>query len=193
MSTGDRCSPVSGAVLVLPPDTMILGGSDLPVGVRQRIHLETGDHVVSRPGAAVPSVVIDEEGARLLGEFREPRTVVDALIKYSRQSSRDPGEVLDEAFGPIKHLVWSGFLTQASSPRSTPIKPLLAPGDEAGGFRVLCGVKVSNETEMYQAATSSGLLGAVKILRPSASQMAAEMLAAEFCVLSAGFIASGLW
>jgi hypothetical protein len=55
-----------------------------------------------------------------------PRSVVDAVIKYSRQSGRDPGEVLDEAFGVIKHLVWSGFLTQTSSPRSIPIKPLLA-------------------------------------------------------------------
>jgi eukaryotic-like serine/threonine-protein kinase len=179
----DGCSPMDGAVLVLPPDTVILEGSNLPVAVRERIHLKTGDHVVSRPGAAVASVVIDQEGARLLGEFRQPCGIVNAVISYSRQSRRDPEVVLDEAFELIKHLLRSGFLSQASSPRSISLKPLLASGDEVGGFKLLSCVKVSDATEVYQATTSGGQFAALKIFRPGASQTVAVMLANEFRLL----------
>jgi eukaryotic-like serine/threonine-protein kinase len=181
--TGGGHIPLSGALLVMPPDTVVVDAAGLPSAVRQRIRLQTGDRVVSRPAAAVPSVVVDDESARLLAEFREPRTVVDAVISYSRRSRRDPEEVLEEAFGLIRHLVRSRFLALASSPAAAPIAPLLSPGDEAAGFTVLRCVKMSDATEVYQAAASSGLTGALKITRPGATPMAAEMLATEIRAL----------
>jgi serine/threonine-protein kinase len=146
-------------------------------------HANDYDRRVSRPCAAVPSAVIDKEGARLLKEFSDPCTVVDAVIRYSRQSSRDPEDVLVEAFDLITHLIRSGFLTEASSPRSASIRPSMAVGDELSGFKLLSCVKVSDGTEVYQAATSVGQFGAVKIFRPGGSATVVGMLATEFRIL----------
>jgi eukaryotic-like serine/threonine-protein kinase len=173
---------LSGVIFALPRDVMILGPSHLPVDIRRRINLETGDHVVTRPGLAVPSVVIDEEGARLLREFHAPCTVVDAVIRFARQSQRDPAEVLEKAFGLIQHSVRSGLLVDASGPRLRRIEPSLASGDNVAGFEVLRSTKVSDGAEVYQASSRS-LLVAVKILRPGAPPTAAEMLANECRIL----------
>ncbi|HVG07950.1 MAG TPA: lanthionine synthetase LanC family protein [Thermoanaerobaculia bacterium] len=179
--------------LVLPSDVMLLPVADLPEEVRRQLTWEEGDYAVTRPKSRTPSRIVDAGAADLLGQFREPVTIVEAVIRFSRERSLDPETTLEEAYPLLERLLASGFLVSEGSDDAGAIRESLVPGEEIAGFEVLECVQGLEDTELYQVRSNDGT-AALKIERPQAAGRAANDFAREAAILEhlAGEIAPRL-
>jgi eukaryotic-like serine/threonine-protein kinase len=182
--------------LVLPPDVMLLPVAELSEDVRRQLTWEEGDYAITRPRSRTPSRIVDAGAADLLGQFREPVTIVEAVIRFSRERSLDPETTLEEAYPLLERLLASGFLVSEGSDDAGAISESLQPGEEIAGFEILECVQGLEDTELYQVRTAEGTpaIAALKIERPQAAGRAANDFAREAAILEhlAGEIAPRL-
>ena len=179
---------MTGAVLdqlVLPSDVVIAPVAELPPDLRGQIEHQMGDYSVTRPRARTMSSIVDAKTAALLDRFREPTTIVDAVIAFSRAEGLDPRETLDDAFAVLGGFVNEGLLVAAGSDLAEPIVTSLAPGDGVGGFEVVAPVHVMVDTEVYMAHAADGSPVALKVARAGAGGRMYEALRHEAEVLGA--------
>jgi hypothetical protein len=171
--------------LVLPPDVLLLPVAELSEDVRNRFTHEEGDVAITHPRLRTPSRVLDARSAALLSEFRSPRTIVEAVIRFSRARESDPEETLEKAYPLLQGLLESGFLVPEAAPEAAGIVPSLRPGEEIGGFVVRECVRGLEDTEIY-LVRDGGVPAALKIERPSAAGGALRVLfAREGTILAA--------
>ena len=154
--------------LLLPPDVILVPVADLPEELRRQLDSEEGDWAITRPRSRTPSRLVDADSAELLALFKEPRTIVEAVIRYSRSREMDPGETLEQAYPLLQRLLGSGFLVPEGEAGAEGIHPALEPGDSIAGFEVVECVQGLEDTELYQVRRS-GTVAALKIERPSAA------------------------
>ncbi|MBW8877460.1 MAG: protein kinase [Acidobacteria bacterium] len=154
--------------LVLPADVLLIPVAELPDELRGQLHCETGDYAVTRPRSRTPSRVVDAQAAELLAEFKSPRTIVEAVLRYSLARKVDPEETLEQAYPLLQGLVGSGFLVPEGEAGAEGIHPSLNPGDEIAGFEVLECIQGLEDTELYQVRGVAGV-AALKIERPAAA------------------------
>jgi hypothetical protein len=154
--------------LVLPADVLLVPVTDLSEEVRRQFPHGEGDYAISRPRSRSTSRVLDAGAAALLDEFRSPRTVVEAVIRYSRAHEEDPEAVLEQCYPMIEALLAAGFLAEEGSAAADDIQPSFIPGDEIAGFEVLGCVQTLEDTELYQARRD-GRAAALKIERSAAA------------------------
>lgn len=166
--------------LILPPDVLLVPVMDLPADVRARLDYDEGDFAVTRPRARTPSRIVDAGAAELLAEFRSPRTIVDAVIRFSRARSLDPERTLEEAYPLLERLWTSGFLVEEGQETAGGIQASLESA--IAGFEIVEAVQVLEDTELYQAR-QDGRLVALKIERPAAAGRSAGAFEREAAVL----------
>ena len=154
--------------LVLPPDVLLIPVAELPDELRGQLRCDEGDYAVTRPRSRTPSRVVDAQAAELLAEFKSPRTIVEAVLRYSRSRAVDPEETLELAYPLLQGLLGSGFLVPEGDVGAEGIHPALHPGDEIAGFEVVECVQGLEDTELYQVRGSAGV-AALKIERPAAA------------------------
>jgi serine/threonine-protein kinase len=169
--------------MVLPADIVLVPVRDLPESVRQQILAEEGDYALTRAHSRTPSRVIDAHAADLLKEFRKPVTIVQAVIRYSREKKTDPQQALDEAFPMLERLAHAHLLVPADSEEVQQIQPSLEAGAQLAETEVLRCLQVLEDTELYQVKTRGGQSAALKILRPNAGAEAARMFDREAAIL----------
>jgi len=179
--------------LVLPPDVLLLPVAGLAEEVRSRFTYEAGDVAITHPRLRTPSRVLDARSAELLAEFRTPRTIVEAVIRFSQAHESDPETTLEEAYPLLQGLLESGFLVPEAAPEAAGILPSLRPGEEIAGLEVRECVRGLEDTEIYlmQSVTQSvmkqadGGAVALKIERPSAAGRLGGLFAREGAILAA--------
>jgi eukaryotic-like serine/threonine-protein kinase len=171
--------------IVLSPDVILLPVADLPEGVRRRLDPEEGDWAITHPRSRTPSKLIDARAVELLEEFKSPRTIVDAVIRYSRAQGLDPEETLVEAYPLLERLLSAGFLVREGSEEASGIAATLQPGDRIAGFEVLECVQSLEDAEVYQVRKSEvregTVIAALKIEREGRAQ---DLLKREARVLA---------
>jgi serine/threonine-protein kinase len=150
--------------LVLPPDVVITPVADLPPDVRLRLEHEESDHCVTRPRTRTVSSVVDARTAALLGYFREPTTIVDAVLSFAAAEELDPRETLDEAFGALAALVEEDLLVPAESALAQPVAASLEAGEVVEDVEIVEPVHVLDDTEVYLGRTADGRDVALKIV-----------------------------
>jgi eukaryotic-like serine/threonine-protein kinase len=155
--------------LSLSPDVILVPVADLPDEVRKRFSHREGDVAVTHPRSRVPSQILDARAAELLEEFREPRTIVDAVIRFSRFRETDPESTLEEAYPLLARLLASGFLVAEGDAGAEGIRPLLQVGEEVAGFSILECLHILEDTELYSARGAAGF-AALKIERSVAGR-----------------------
>jgi serine/threonine-protein kinase len=172
---------------------------DLPDTIREQITYDQSDYAISRPRLRTASRVIDEQAVRLLHEFREPTTIVDAILRYSDAHNLDPQQVLEGAFPLIEQFVNEHFLVYANTQEADEITASFNDGDHIASFEIVHCVQVLEDTELYCARQISGTFVALKIVRPGAAE-AAQTLKREATLLqfldgsvSPSFVAIGTW
>src|SRR5688500_6741782 len=106
------CVLITGA-FVLKPDVSLIPVSDLDPAIRRRIACGDDDFAVTLLRSRMGSTVVDAQGAALIEQFRRPRTIVDAVILYSRPRGLDPNEVLDVAYRVVLRLLENRLLVAA--------------------------------------------------------------------------------
>jgi hypothetical protein len=151
--------------LVLPEDLLIIPVADLPDEVRGKLGDGGEEFAITRPRAREPSKLIDAAAAHLLEQFREPRTIVQAVIAYSRQHGADPTRTLEDSLPLLRQLLGSGLLLPEGAEQVQRIQATHAPGAPAGPFRVVECIQVLEDSEIYQARDGDGAFVALKIAR----------------------------
>jgi eukaryotic-like serine/threonine-protein kinase len=150
--------------LLLLPDAVLVPVADLPEDVRSRFAHEPGDFALTHPRLRAPSRILDAPSAELLEQFRTPRTIVEAVIRYSQDREADPEATLEAAYPLLERLLATGFLVSEGAVGEEGIVPLLRPGEMLDGFEVLECLQELEDTDLYQARGPDGIV-ALKVAR----------------------------
>jgi eukaryotic-like serine/threonine-protein kinase len=169
-------------LVVLPEDIQIVPLADLPPQLREQVEGEDGDFAITRPLSRTPSKVIDRNAAALLKHFEKPTTIVDALLKYSRDVRLRPHEVLEEAYPFIESCLVSKLLVHPGADAGK-IQPCFAAGDRIADYLVDSVVQALEDSEVYRVLLPSGAPAALKIGRLSALDRMEWMLESEERIL----------
>ncbi|HEX3131361.1 MAG TPA: phosphotransferase, partial [Thermoanaerobaculia bacterium] len=169
--------------LVLPEDVLLVPVADLPEETRRQLTWEEGDYAVTRPRSRTPSRIVDAGAADLLRLFREPLTIVEAVIRFSRERSLDPETTLEEAYPLLERLLTSGFLVTEGSQEAEAIRQTHESGEEVAGFEVVECIQGLEDTELYQVRSPDGLTVALKIERPVAAGRSGGAFEREAAIL----------
>src|SRR5262249_2561265 len=107
----------------------------------------------------------DAAAANLLEHFREAKTIVRAVIAYSRQTHADPERTLEDSLPLLRQLVGSGLLLPEGAQQARPIEVSFADGAAFGPFQIIRCIQVLEDSEIYQARDGKGGFAALKIAR----------------------------
>ncbi len=154
---------VADRVFLLPEDVLFVPVDELIDSVRAKLENSDGHLAVTRPGFRVPARLVDEATASLLGEFKEPSTIAEAVLRFSSQRGLDPASMLDEAFPMLQVFSASQILVPEDSPQAKGIPVSLASGQVLAGLEIIAPVQCTLDTEVFRARTESGEIVALKI------------------------------
>ncbi len=171
--------------LVLPSDILLMPVADLPESVREKVDYKEGDFAVTRPHVRTPSKIVDAQAAELLKEFKNAKTIVEAILSYSETKSADPRQALEEALPLLKNFIDSRLLVPPDSADAEPITPSLSEGDTFDEFEIRSGVQILEDSELYQAryTQGEGKDVALKLLRDSSRPHLSKAIEREAVVL----------
>lgn len=167
--------------LVLPEDVQIVPLAGLPASARARIGGESQDYAVTRPRSRATSKVIDAQAAALLREFEKPTTLVEAILRFSRATHRNPSDVLEDVYPFLESCLVSKLLVEPGWDAES-IQPTLAVGDYMASYRVEECVQVLADSELYRVSAAD-CEAALKIARPGAGPEVALGLEREARIL----------
>jgi eukaryotic-like serine/threonine-protein kinase len=149
---------------VLKNDVLLIPCTELSDDVRGRLPYEEGDFTLSRRHGRAMAQVIDGETAALLALFREPRTIVDAVLENSRTFSRDPDILLDDLLPHLGRFLDSRVLVPAGSEDEKEMRPQYESGTTIAGWKIVRCASLIEDSEVYQLRNGSGV-AALKIAR----------------------------
>lgn len=147
--------------LVLPADLVLVPVAELSAETRSRLGAAEGDWALTRRRARASSRVVDARAAELLAEFRTPRTVAEAVLRFSRAREADPEATLAEAFPLLERLLRAGFLVEDGEQAAPPREP----GEAIAGFGVVELLQGYEDVEVYLVRGREGH-AALKLARP---------------------------
>ena len=152
------------APLRLRSDVVLVPVTQLSAEVRARIDCEESDYAVSRLHGRMPSQVIDRETASLLQHFRQATTIADAVIRNSRELSKDPRQWLDELLPALGIFLRNQVLAPAEDGEAPEMRARLEPGMRVGRWEALRCVNLMEDSELHRV-TSRSTDGALKYSR----------------------------
>jgi serine/threonine-protein kinase len=144
---------------VLPPDVALVPVDAIPAERRNFRHDE-GDWAITRRRSRTPSRILGSDAAALVKEFAEPRSIVEAILRFSRARGVDAEETLESSYPLLDALVGSGVLVAEDAAQE--IRATLHAGDPYGDWTVVALVQLLEDTELYQVRRGKEL-GALKI------------------------------
>jgi hypothetical protein len=152
------------APLQLRSDVVLVPVTRLSAEVRAKIDCEEGDYAVSRLHGRMPSQVIDGETASLLEHFRQPTSIADAVIRNSRELSKDPRIWLDELLPALGIFLRNRVLAPAGEDEEGEMRPRLDAGARVGDWEVVRCVNLIEDSELHRVQRDD-VAGALKISR----------------------------
>ncbi|HKO54511.1 MAG TPA: lanthionine synthetase LanC family protein [Thermoanaerobaculia bacterium] len=155
---------------VLKDDVLLIPCTDLSEEMRERVAFDEGDFTLSRRHGRGLAQVIDGETAALLKLFRQPRTIVDAVLENSRAAGKDPAVWLDELLPHLGTFLHNQILVPAGSEEEQEIRPRYEAGARIGRWEVVRCASLIEDSEVYQLR-DGGETAALKIARSPAMQL----------------------
>ena len=152
---------------VLPGDVMLAPVASLPEKLRDQLAAEEGDFAVSRRGTRSASRIVDAEGAELLERFREPSTIVEAVIAHSSEHGTGPEATLEEAYPLLQRMIAAGVLVAAGTDGAEEFHAAAGAGDRLAGYEVVAAIQALEDTELHQVRTEDGSVAALKLFKQS--------------------------
>ena len=123
--------------------------------MRETIEFDEGDYALSLRHGRAPSQVIDRETASLLELFRQPRTIVEAVIQNSRDLQKDPERWLDELLPHLGAFLHNHVLVPVGSEEEHEIEQSIENGARVDGWEVLHCVSLIEDSEIYRVRRRS--------------------------------------
>ena len=155
---------------VLRKDVLLTPCADLREDVRRRIAFEEGDFTLSHRRGRALAQVIDGETAALLALFREPRTIVEAVVENSRHFGLDPRARLRELLPHLGGFLHNRVLVPAGSEDEREIRPQYETGDEIAGWTIVRCASLVADSEVYQVRRGNDV-AALKIARAGTDKL----------------------
>ena len=154
---------------VLKSDVLLIPCAELSDDLRGRISFDDGDFTLSHRHGRSLAQVIDSETAALLTLFREPRTIVDAVIENSRAAGKDPEVWLDELLPHLGAFVQSRVLVPAGSEDDKEIRPQYESGAMIAGWKIVRCARLIEDSEIYQLRNGDDVaaLKVARVTRPA--------------------------
>lgn len=149
---------------VLKNDIVLIPCAELTDDARRRITFDEGDYTLSHRHGRAFAQVIDGETAALLTLFREPRTIVDAVLENSRSLGKNPESWLDELLPHIGAFVSHRVLVPAGSEEEKEIRPRFESGAAFAEWKIVRCVSLIEDSEVYQLRRGDEV-AALKIAR----------------------------
>jgi len=149
---------------VLKSDVLLIPCAELSDDLRGRITFDDGDFTLSHRHGRSLAQVIDRDTAALLTLFREPRTIVDAVIENSRAAGKDPEVRLDELLPHLGAFVHNRVLVPAGSEDEKEIRPQYESGATIAGWKIVRCARLIEDSEIYQLRNGDDV-AALKIAR----------------------------
>jgi eukaryotic-like serine/threonine-protein kinase len=166
---------------VLPEDVQIVPLTELPPEVRAQVQGLDQDFAVTRPLSRVPSKVIDADAAELLREFKQPSTLIDGIMRFSKAKQRKATEILEEACPFLESCLASNLLVIPGTAAET-IRASSEKGALIAGVQIEDCVQALVDSELYR-----GLAGnrraALKITRAGANARVKQSFEREAAIL----------
>lgn len=169
-------------LVVLPADIQIVPLGELPAQVRNQIQGEDSDFALTRPKSRTPSKIVDLGGKQLIEQFREPITIVDAIVRHSKTLNVKPAELLEDAY-PLIHSLLAAKLLVEPGADAEAIAPKLEKGAHFGEWEVVDTVQVIVDSELHRVRDAAGRHAALKLLRPAAPKHVRRAFAHEAAIL----------
>lgn len=160
---------MKSARYVLPADVQIIPSRDLSDEVRAKAACGESDFALTNPHARAASKIVDAQAARLLEQFREPTTVVDAIVGFSRSEQADPEATLEAAYPLLQSLIVGRLLVEEGADGAASVVASLSPGSTFAGYEIERPVQVLEDTELYRAHDEHGGIVALKVERTTAT------------------------
>jgi len=154
----------AGDALKLSADIVLVPCADLDDQLRGRFTFAAGDVTLTHLHGRVHSQVIDGNTAALLALFREPRTIVDAVLESSRALGKEPRAWLDEQMPILDRFVHSRVLIPAGSDDDGAVRPRYDSGAAVTGWKVVRCISLFEDTEVYHLRNGDAA-AALKIAR----------------------------
>jgi serine/threonine protein kinase len=155
--------------LVLHEDAQIIPIAGISEKLRKRLPTENGSHVLSRPGSRNGSMVLDEQGAKLVKLLSEGMLLTDALRRLAVESALSPEVVAREAYPLIKALMGKQYLKKkeqaGKAQSSVSAGPRFKPREVFHGHTIVRSVQLLEDTEIYMIRLKQGGTAALKVLR----------------------------
>jgi serine/threonine protein kinase len=169
----------------------LLPVAELPKDVLGRIETDDGDFALTRPLGRAGSKIIDRDAADLVARFRQPRTIVEAVVLFSHAHDEDPQAVLESAFPLLKGLVVSGYLVEVVDGVPLPradggLSARWQEGDALLGGRVARCLQVLEDSELHLLERAPGAVSVLKVERraqPAVEGLVREQLRRECAAL----------
>lgn len=152
------------APLVLRSDVLLVPVAELAEEVRAKFDSDEGDYTITRIRGRMSTQVIDSETAALLQLFREPKTIVEAVIENSLALQKDPEAWLDELLPHLGIFLRNKVLVPADEPEENEIRQLVENGAAVDGWEVLRCISLIEDSEIYRIRRD-GTDAALKIAR----------------------------
>lgn len=153
------------AELVMPADVEIFSVRELAPKMRANIDAADEDYAVTRRRSRAPSRIVDKESADLLEIFRTPTRIVDAVLSFAGRRGLDPETTLEQAYPLLYQLYQAKILMPADGANAGAIESELGVGNAVEGFRLLRGIQVLDDNEVFLGRNPAGQYAAVKFYR----------------------------
>jgi len=161
-------------LLTLPEELTILPVAELDDETRSRLDCEPEDFAISLPRSRTTSVIVDPHTAGLLERFRQPRSLVDAVLLYSLPRRLEAREVLEASLPMVEGFLRRGLLVDAENPETgAAVRPSFEPGDRVEGLTMVRSIQLLADTELYLVRLPDGdgaRFGALKLRRDVAKK-----------------------
>ncbi len=117
---------------------------------------EEGQTLVVRRGSRYPPQLLSADAADLIGYFRRPTTVVDAILGYSAHAGRDPLRTLEESFGVLVGLSRTDVLVAEERAAADPVCARYGIGDRVGPAVLRGQIRVLRDGEIWRGQLEEG-------------------------------------
>ena len=187
-------------IYVLPQDAVLTPVRELPEALRRDIGAhDNGDVVVSRRSSRASSKLLGMRASELIAQFRIPKTIAQAVARFSKEAGLDAEAELAEAVPMLHSLIQAGYLVPLDAENVSAIPPSLSRTVEIAGWTVLQFVQAMEDTEIWQVRRNPGEIAALKIGRAGhpratrALEHEARVLSRLDSAVGSRLLSAGFW
>ena len=169
---------------IIQQDFQVIPIKELSEDAKKGFSCDADDFVISSKLSRSNSQVIDCDGALLLKEFQEPKSMIDAIISFSSKRSLDAQDVLDKSYSFLNQLRRSGTLVLSDGKIAKQITPQLPINTDFLSYKISHLIKIIEDTEVYEISDKNNNPFVLKIGRDTGKQSLEKNFSNEINILS---------